>query len=292
MPETEREKELESVSEIELDDIVVLLTETSRRAGGAIGVLAVDGPTALARLKKAFKPNGGKAAKPGEMVLGRIVNGRGEPVDEVLVAITAAADSRTGQPCGEICAHGGPMSVEAVLAALLDAGYRSDAEAELHRRSVRAGRTALIELECRLAAARCRTERQAAYVLRNAPRLQDAARVIVNNLAHAARGFQPSHNLEGLPELTGLDNLWFDTSANCEPMAHQAIIRIIGHDKLMYGTDLPVSHGRGRSVRQLPGEDPDHEGWHPGCRRVQVFARLHLHRGGCDGQQRGPHLQR
>ncbi len=67
-------------------------------------------------------------------------------------------------------------------------------------------------------------------------------------LAHSARGFQPAHNLEGLPKLTGLDNLYFDTSANCEPMAHQAIIRIIGHEKLMYGSDLPVSHLRGRSM--------------------------------------------
>jgi len=67
-------------------------------------------------------------------------------------------------------------------------------------------------------------------------------------LAHSARGFQPAHNLEGLPHLTGLDNLYFDTSANCEPIAHQSIMRIIGHDKLMYGSDLPVSHSRGRSL--------------------------------------------
>ena len=67
-------------------------------------------------------------------------------------------------------------------------------------------------------------------------------------LAHSARGFQPAHNLEGLPQLTGLDNLYFDTSANCEPIAHQAIMRIIGHDKLMYGSDCPVSHQRGRSL--------------------------------------------
>lgn len=67
-------------------------------------------------------------------------------------------------------------------------------------------------------------------------------------LAHSARGFQPAHNLEGLQELKGLDNLYFDTSANCEPMAHQAIIRILGHKKLMYGSDLPVSHLRGRSL--------------------------------------------
>ena len=67
-------------------------------------------------------------------------------------------------------------------------------------------------------------------------------------LAHSARGFQPAHNLEGLPQLTGLNNLYFDCSANCEPMAHQAIIRIMGHKKLLYGSDLPVSHLRGRSL--------------------------------------------
>jgi len=67
-------------------------------------------------------------------------------------------------------------------------------------------------------------------------------------LAHSARGFQPAHNLEGLARLADLDNLYYDTSANCEPIAHQAIIRFCGHHKLMYGTDLPVSHSRGRSL--------------------------------------------
>lgn len=67
-------------------------------------------------------------------------------------------------------------------------------------------------------------------------------------LAHSARGFQPAHNLEGLPQLKGLSNLYFDTSANCEPLAHQAVIRTFGHKRLMYGSDLPVSHHRGRSV--------------------------------------------
>jgi predicted TIM-barrel fold metal-dependent hydrolase len=67
-------------------------------------------------------------------------------------------------------------------------------------------------------------------------------------LAHSARGFQPSHNFEGLPQLADLDNLYFDSSANCEPMAHAAVIRIMGHDRLLYGSDYPVSHLRGRSV--------------------------------------------
>jgi glutamate-1-semialdehyde 2,1-aminomutase len=67
-------------------------------------------------------------------------------------------------------------------------------------------------------------------------------------LAHSARGFQPSHNFEGLPQLRGLGNLYFDSSANCEAMAHLAILRIMGHDRLLYGSDFPVSHLRGRSV--------------------------------------------
>jgi len=54
--------------------------------------------------------------------------------------------------------------------------------------------------------------------------------------------------MEGLEKLTGLDNLWFDTAANCEPIAHQSIMRIFGHERLMYGSDLPVSHMRGKSL--------------------------------------------
>ena len=95
-------------------------------------------------------------------------------------------------------------------------------------------------------------------------------------LAHSARGFQPGHNMEGLPQLTGFDNLYFDTSANCEPMAHQAIIRFMGHDKLMYGTDLPVSHTRGRSLgvadafTWLDDDSPNWVGKHQTIRPLTV----------------------
>ena len=67
-------------------------------------------------------------------------------------------------------------------------------------------------------------------------------------LAHSARGFQLQHNLEGLPQLQDLDNLYFDCSANCEPVAHQSIFRIFGHKKMMFGSDFPISHKRGKSL--------------------------------------------
>ncbi len=67
-------------------------------------------------------------------------------------------------------------------------------------------------------------------------------------LAHAARGFNPWHTIEGIHSLEGLDNVWFDTSAVTEAGAFEAIIETMGHQRLMYGTDFHVSHVRGRCV--------------------------------------------
>ncbi len=67
-------------------------------------------------------------------------------------------------------------------------------------------------------------------------------------LAHAARGFNPWHTIEGIESLRGLDNVWFDTSAVTEAGAFEAIVETMGHEKLMYGTDFHVSHVRGRCV--------------------------------------------
>ncbi len=67
-------------------------------------------------------------------------------------------------------------------------------------------------------------------------------------LAHAARGFNPWHTIEGIDSLRGLDNVWFDTSAVTEAGAFEAIVETMGHEKLMYGTDFHVSHVRGRCI--------------------------------------------
>ena len=67
-------------------------------------------------------------------------------------------------------------------------------------------------------------------------------------LAHAARGFNPYHTIQGLAALRGLPNLWCDMSAVSDVGACEAIIELLGHDHLLYGTDFPVSHLRGRCV--------------------------------------------
>jgi glutamate-1-semialdehyde 2,1-aminomutase len=67
-------------------------------------------------------------------------------------------------------------------------------------------------------------------------------------LAHAARGFNARHTLEGIDSLRGLPNVYFDTSAVCEPSAFEAILRTFGVTRLMYGSDFPVSELRGRAL--------------------------------------------
>lgn len=67
-------------------------------------------------------------------------------------------------------------------------------------------------------------------------------------LAHAARGFCPHHTIAGISALQGLDNVWFDTSAVTDSGAIEAIIQTFGHNRVLYGSDFPVSHQRGRCV--------------------------------------------
>lgn len=67
-------------------------------------------------------------------------------------------------------------------------------------------------------------------------------------LAHAARGFNPWHTIEGIHTMRGLPNLWCDTSAVTEAGAFEAIVETLGHERLLYGTDFHVSHMRGRCI--------------------------------------------
>ena len=93
-------------------------------------------------------------------------------------------------------------------------------------------------------------------------------------LAHAARGFNASHTVDAIDGLRGLDNVFFDTSAICEPAAFEAIIRATGTTRLMYGSDFPVSEQRGRAVSVGDGflwiyeHNVEWEGWHHGTANI------------------------
>tara|TARA_A100001037_G_scaffold186882_1_gene167337 strand:+ start:4891 stop:5880 length:990 start_codon:yes stop_codon:yes gene_type:complete len=68
-------------------------------------------------------------------------------------------------------------------------------------------------------------------------------------LAHAGRGFNSWNTINGIDSLQRHENIFFDTSAITESGAFQAIINSFGHQRLLYGSDFPVSHILGRCIR-------------------------------------------
>lgn len=67
-------------------------------------------------------------------------------------------------------------------------------------------------------------------------------------LAHAARGFHARNTQAGIAALRGVENVWFDTSAICEPQAIVAILDHFGPRRLLWGSDFPISTDPGRCV--------------------------------------------
>ncbi|MDD3840869.1 MAG: aminotransferase class III-fold pyridoxal phosphate-dependent enzyme, partial [Clostridia bacterium] len=67
-------------------------------------------------------------------------------------------------------------------------------------------------------------------------------------LAHGGRGFNFYNTIKGIKSLSGLQNVWFDVSGICESESITAILNEFGPQKLMWGSDFPISQIRGRCV--------------------------------------------
>lgn len=67
-------------------------------------------------------------------------------------------------------------------------------------------------------------------------------------LAHVARSFSHRHALEGLNCLRDIDNAWVDTSAVCESQSFSAALEILGPERILFGSDFPISNLKGRSM--------------------------------------------
>ncbi|MFA9480286.1 aminotransferase class III-fold pyridoxal phosphate-dependent enzyme [Phycisphaerales bacterium AB-hyl4] len=67
-------------------------------------------------------------------------------------------------------------------------------------------------------------------------------------LAHSARSFCGHHNVESVDVLRGLDNVWFENSATCEPEAMAILLQRWGVSRCCFGADFPVCQFRGKCV--------------------------------------------
>ena len=82
------------------------------------------------------------------------------------------------------------------------------------------------------------------YIIQKAKEYPNAILI----LAHAARSFASWTGFECVEKLKGLDNIWFDFSAVCEVPVMFQIIKHFGTDKVMWGSDFPISEYRGKAI--------------------------------------------
>ena len=118
---------------------------------GALAIIRLSGPDALAIADKCFEPIGLASSKPTDadthtLLYGNIV-AEGRTVDEVLLAVMRTPRTFTREDTVEITCHGGMVASQAVLQTVLAAGARSALPGEFTRRAFLNGRIDLTQAE-------------------------------------------------------------------------------------------------------------------------------------------------
>jgi tRNA modification GTPase len=126
--------------EVGRDTIAAVATPVGR---GGIGVVRVSGPAVPSISKKLV----GLVPNPRTATHAVFRDARGEAVDEGIALYFPAPHSYTGEPVLELQGHGGPVVMQALLAACLDAGARLAQPGEFTRRAFLEGKLDLAQAE-------------------------------------------------------------------------------------------------------------------------------------------------
>jgi len=126
--------------EIARDTIAAIATPAGR---GGIGIVRVSGP-AVADIAAAVI---GGLPEPRTATLRPFSDARGERVDEGIALYYPAPHSYSGEPVLELQGHGGPVVMQALLGACLDAGARLAEPGEFTRRAFLEGKLDLAQAE-------------------------------------------------------------------------------------------------------------------------------------------------
>lgn len=122
------------------DTIAAIATPAGR---GGIGVVRVSGPL-MPRIAAAVL---GTLPQPRLATFGAFRDRQGETIDEGLALYFPAPHSYTGEPVLELQGHGGPIVMQALLAACLDGGARLAEPGEFTRRAFLEGKLDLAQAE-------------------------------------------------------------------------------------------------------------------------------------------------
>src|SRR5262245_22628113 len=126
--------------EIRRDTIAAIATPPGR---GGIGVIRISGP-AVPLISREIV---GSLPAPRHAALARFRDALGGSIDEGLALYFPAPHSYTGEEVLELQGHGGPMVMQALLRACLDAGARLAEPGEFTRRAFLEGKLDLAQAE-------------------------------------------------------------------------------------------------------------------------------------------------
>ena len=126
--------------EVARDTIAAIATPAGR---GGIGVIRVSGP-AVPGIACAVL---GRLPEARRATLASFRDSQGEPKDKGIALYFPAPHSYTGEPVLELQGHGGPVVLQSVLRACLDAGARLAEPGEFTRRAFLEGRLDLAQAE-------------------------------------------------------------------------------------------------------------------------------------------------
>ena len=122
------------------DTIAAIATPAGR---GGIGIVRVSGPGVPAIAAAVL----GKLPQPRLATFGSFRDRQGETIDEGLALYFPAPHSYTGEAVLELQGHGGPVVLQALLSACLDAGARVAEPGEFTRRAFLDGKLDLAQAE-------------------------------------------------------------------------------------------------------------------------------------------------
>ena len=118
--------------------------------GGAIGVIRISGPEAIAITSQHFRPTQGTPLterKARTAIFGHLIGTDGTMLDEVLVTLFRAPHSYTGEDSVEISCHGSSYILQQALRLLIDSGCRLAAPGEYTQRAFLNGKMDLSQAE-------------------------------------------------------------------------------------------------------------------------------------------------
>lgn len=173
-----------------VEDTIVAVS--TAQGTGAIGIVRLSGPDALAIAEAAFRSVTGKPLDSEEsytLHYGHVVDPRTtEVVDEALLAVMRKPRSYTREDVAEIHCHGGAAAQRAVLRLMVSLGARPAEPGEFTRRAFLNGRIDLAQAESVAAIVAARSTGALRVSLRQlegglSERLRDARRELVGLLA-------------------------------------------------------------------------------------------------------------